>query len=261
MKKEKEPSIWTVIGLVAFIVFTWVALGLYASDRPEPGEFGDMFGAANALFAGLAFGMLIYANWLQRIELRLQRRELEQTRTTLEGQKEQLEAQNRTLQKQNFEDTFFQLLRLHNDIVGSIDIGKGERTTIGRDCFAAFYKQLQNAYVENLRERKEGVVAVQVRLSEVYSKFYQRYEHELGHYFRSLYNMVKFVKNSNVTDKRLYTNLVRAQLSSFELILIFYNCLSGLGQAKFKPLVIEFDLLKHLPTNRLLDPAHASLFH
>lgn len=103
-------------------------------------------------------------------------------------------------------------------------------------------------------------ISTLTRMNEVYEVFYKQHEAELGHYFRSLYNVVKFVKNSDVTDKRLYTNLVRAQLSSHELLLIFYNCLSGLGREKFKPLVKEFDLLKHLHTQILLDPTHASLF-
>lgn len=83
-----------------------------------------MFGGVNALFSGFAFAGVIYAIFLQKSELSLQRRELQYTRQELKGQKEQLENQNKTLQKQNFEETFFQLLRLHNDIVNSIDLVK-----------------------------------------------------------------------------------------------------------------------------------------
>ncbi|MDO9319550.1 MAG: hypothetical protein Q7V56_15315 [Gammaproteobacteria bacterium] len=50
------------------------------SDR---GTFGDMFGAVNTLFSGLAFAGVIYAIYLQSKELELQRMELELTRNEL----------------------------------------------------------------------------------------------------------------------------------------------------------------------------------
>ncbi len=50
---------------------------------PNRGMFGDMFGAVNALFSGLAFAGIIYAIFLQHRELELQRNELELTRKEL----------------------------------------------------------------------------------------------------------------------------------------------------------------------------------
>lgn len=52
-------------------------------DWQTRGQFGDVFGAVNALFSGLAFSGLIYAILLQREDLRLQRIELELTRKEL----------------------------------------------------------------------------------------------------------------------------------------------------------------------------------
>jgi hypothetical protein len=49
----------------------------------EPGTFGDMFGAVNALFSGLALAGVVCAILLQREELRLQREELALTRLEL----------------------------------------------------------------------------------------------------------------------------------------------------------------------------------
>ncbi len=47
------------------------------------GPFGDMFGAVNTLFSGMAFAGVIYAILLQRKELALQRAELRLTRGEL----------------------------------------------------------------------------------------------------------------------------------------------------------------------------------
>jgi hypothetical protein len=68
------------------------------------------------------------------------------------------------------------------------------------------------------------------------------------------------VKNSNVHDKHFYTNLVRAQLSSQELLLLFYNALSDFGNEKFKPLIEEFALLKTVPQNLLIDDTHHKFY-
>ena len=55
--------------------------------------------------------------------------------------------------------------------------------------------------------------------------------------------------------------LVRAQLSSDELFLLFYNCLSKVGLKKFKPLVEEFAMLQHVPRESLILPEHMELYN
>jgi hypothetical protein len=259
-EKHGGPSAGIGIVLFVAVVSIWWGMGWWASIQPDPGRYGDMFGSVNALFSGLAFAGLIYALLLQRLELRLQRQELAATRAELKGQREQMEAQNRTLRKQNFEGTFFQLLQLHNDIVNAIDLVRPEdgRITKGRDCFKVFFERLQNVFVARAEERSSDPPPKMLLIS--YMTFYHEHEAELGHYFRSLYNIVKFIANSDVDNKRLYTNLVRAQLSSYELLLIFYNCLSPLGRDKLKPLTVEFNLLKHLPSSMLMRPEHASFY-
>ncbi|WP_316752579.1 putative phage abortive infection protein [Pedobacter gandavensis] len=57
----------------------------------------------------------------------------------------------------------------------------------------------------------------------------------LGHYFRHLFLTVKFVVNQKVTlvsykEKMGYLQVLRAQLSNHEQILLFYNWLGGYGE-------------------------------
>lgn len=63
---------------MGYAIYRWLP------DWPTRGQFGDVFGAVNALFSGLAFAGLIYTVFLQREELGLQRRELELTRQELQ---------------------------------------------------------------------------------------------------------------------------------------------------------------------------------
>ncbi len=257
---KSTASYWPLVILLFTIAIIWFISGWFLYSRQDRGTFGDMFGAVNALFSGLAFATLIYTIFLQKSELQLQRQELVLTRTELEGQKVQLSAQNDVLKVQNFENTFFQLLRLLNDIINSIDLSDNQgRVTRGRDCLTSFYRRLAQTYAN---EKKVSVQQDELLLIQnVYDKFYEIHQTELGHYFRTLYNIIKFVRYSNVQDKHNYTNLVRAQLSSQELLLLFYNGLSKHGIEKFKPLIEEFALLKTVPQNLLLNKeSHTSLY-
>jgi hypothetical protein len=89
-----------------------------------------------------------------------------------------------------------------------------------------------------------------------YTQVYHAQQQQLAHYFRNLYHIIKFVKTSDMSDKRRYTSLVRAQLSAYELPVLFYNCLTPYGE-RFRPLVEEFGLLEHLDPQLLLNPSHA----
>lgn len=243
-----RPFWLTIFGVVLAWGLVWVFL-LPLEDR---GTIGDMFGVVNALFSGLAFAGIIFTVLLQSRELQLQRRELSLTRAELEGQRHQLEAQNETLRKESFEHTFFALLRLQNDILAGMDVRGADGASVrGRDCFRVFCKRLRGCYTEYVERHPES--AEGERINAAYLRFFDENQAELEHYFRSLYNTIKFVKLSAIKDQRFYTNLVRSQLSSYEVVLLFYSCLSDFGRAKFKPLVEEFALLEALPRALLID--------
>lgn len=78
---------------VIFVFVLWaLTFILFINGEKEwRGTFGDMFGAVNALFSGLAFVGLIITMIMQHEELKLQREELKQTNAELEGQKSLIE--------------------------------------------------------------------------------------------------------------------------------------------------------------------------
>lgn len=145
-----------ILWLLTFASFVW---GDYFHwiDVGDRGTFGDMFGGLNALFSGLAFVGIIFTIYMQRKEFELQREELGLTRETLESQRKELEVQNKTLKLQQFENTFFSMLRVHNDNVNSIDLVKSDSTrTKGRDCFRVLYRRLKNGYLPiKLKETRQ----------------------------------------------------------------------------------------------------------
>lgn len=84
MKENKNLAILSIAAVLLVIglwLFAYFSLrGREATDR---GTFGDMFGAVNALFSGLAFAGIIITIFLQSNELSLQRQELKETREEL----------------------------------------------------------------------------------------------------------------------------------------------------------------------------------
>jgi hypothetical protein len=175
--------------------------------------------------------------------------------------------------RQGFENKFFQLLRFHHDIVNAVETPRvgptlaSATTPSGRPAFHSLYNSFVAHY--DAEHNKNPQVAMDRLANEAYSSFFKLHQDSLGHYFRNLYHLIKFVDKSNVIDakeKQFYTHLVRAQMSSDELLLLFYNCWWSIGKEKFYPLVVKCALLKNMSQNdlvsrRLKHPAdHKSLY-
>lgn len=98
---------WHALAVVVVILLLWALNWFFASkyltDGNAQGQFGDQFGAVNALFSGLAFAGIIYSLFLQRHDLNLQREEMQKSRQEFE--------------KQNFNDVFFSLLKQQRDLM------------------------------------------------------------------------------------------------------------------------------------------------
>ncbi|MYC78883.1 hypothetical protein F4X10_24215 [Candidatus Poribacteria bacterium] len=237
-------SLLVVSILWRYMPFDWLS---YFFEIDKETQFGDRFEAINALFAGLAFAGVIFAIILQWLELGLQRQELKDTRAEIKGQKE-------TLQKQNFESSFFQLLSMHSEIVNSMKLPREDLS--GRECFGYLFQGLKNTLEIAIGQGRPKTEVFNATYEEEFFSVFQPY---VGHYFRHLYNVIKFVHEHEFFDekeskeKKRYTNLIRAQLSSDELGVLFYNCLSDRG-VKFKDLVENYALFEDMPSEVFIDP-------
>lgn len=242
-----------VMFLVVIGLYFYSFAGPLSTSQELWGQFGDYLGGTlNPLFTFLTLLAILFT-------IVLQARELHFSTTELRHSSQALRSQSHTLQIQQFENAFFQLLHLHNAIVNELDLReRGNRenvTSRGRDCFRVFVDRYkvhlkQESDTENIKS-----------LEKAYDTFYRDNQHEVGHYFRLLYNIVKFVDRAAITNKKFYTNLIRAQLSADELTLLFWNCLSQWGREKFKPLVERYALLKTLPERPYFTPRVRSYYN
>lgn len=99
-----------------------------------------------------------------------------------------------------------------------------------------------------------------------YIKYYGGHQFRLGHYYRHLYQTVKFIntsKNISYKEKYDYIKTLRAQLSTYEQAMLFLNSLSKMGNtweispevdAELKTLakhdfelITKYNLIKNLP--------------
>ncbi|EJT06818.1 putative phage abortive infection protein [Rhizobium sp. CCGE 510] len=244
------------VTVIVFVVAVVVAL-----MGGEAGQFGDFFGGTlNPLLTFLTFMGLLVTIVLQQAELR-------ETRDELIRSADALENQIKATDRQNFESTFFQMLTLHNTIVNSIDLDYSRRVSSdggeiirrsrerkGRDCFSQFFT--------NFKENYENAVGLseKERFQVAYDKFWSYRQQDLAHYYRYLYNVLRFVHESKgIEDRMPYVKLLRAQLSDFELVMLFYTALNKHG-INYWLYIHEYQLFDNLPESMLIDPSHVALY-
>jgi hypothetical protein len=94
MTISKKPSftVLLVAGIALWLISIPVVTGIYGKPTSAH-EFGDMFGAINALFSGLALAGIIYTIIIQREELRLTRDELKRAAEAQTNSAESLKKQ------------------------------------------------------------------------------------------------------------------------------------------------------------------------
>lgn len=219
----------------------------------ERGTYGDMYGALNTLFSGFAFVGIIISILMQNKEISMQRDDLKLQREEMEKQREEMELtrnevreQNSTMFLQRFENTFFKLVELHQNIVSGFQIEETNTFASntqhrGKECFTFFFNLIREKDVMNADE---------------YYDLYDNFQSILGVYFTSLYRILKYIKRQEKLtneEKYEYSSILRSNLSDDELWLVSVNCIIGHGKVKFMPLVIEFKFCKNINVSNYYD--------
>lgn len=252
IQPSKEDSRAILIGVAVFVLLIMVVTFFYAVthdwEKQHLGTLGDFLGGTlNPILTFLTFVGLIVTILFQQREL--PHAKSESTKMEVEREKDRLRAE-----RQQFEATFFQMLNYHNSIVNSIDVHRGSprEPLKGRECFKHFNDELKKNYhaVRNLDELQ--------RTKSAYEGLWGIFQKDLGHYFRFLYNLIRFVNQSRF-PKTKYIRIVRAQLSDFELVILFYNVIAT-DRTRFKEYIEFFTLFDNLPMGLLLNRDHAEYY-
>ena len=248
-KKTKKKLPWILISFGLFALFCIVSVFVYYkyiffdfkidSNVEHFGQFGDFIGGTlNPILAFLSFMALLYTIKIQTDELKLSREELEATREELKGsriaqeeQSESLKLQNEATKLQIFENTFFKLTELFLGTKNSLSfyIENEDKNISGYSAFNKIFKALKG--------------------SPNYDDFNEKFEFITGIYFGQIYQILKFINESDIQNKQRYVNIFRAQFTKNELEFLFYHCLGTIGKRRFKKLVEDYEFFEHIILN------------
>ena len=254
----------------------------FATQISDWGAVGDFFGGVlNPTFALLSLILIAYTlmqnkKALEQSEkaieqgtkaieqnekaLRVSNEELALTRDELANSATALQEQAKLLAVQSFETTFFNMLELHNNLIGKFNyIYDNSREAISRklriDFFTAGPARGIEPGISSLNRLLFAINNANIKVfnnssvTNTFSVFYKFENKEFGSYFRNLYQILKLIKSSfaDMSTQKKYSNILRAQLSNQELSLLLLNCLCPyVDNGQFRKLVIHFELLEHI---------------
>lgn len=227
-----------VLLLNLILRFEFLGLGTW-----KLGEFGDFFGGVlNPILTFLMFLGLLITIVIQKTELALARVEYSRTANALTEQSE-------SSKQQIIENTFFNMLKIHNENIESLKfnssilccaININDENTLGRAVFGSIV-----SWACSSKEPKKSL--------EQYSYLQENENHIVGHYFRGLFQILKSIDESQCSNihKLKYARILRAQLSTNELSILFFNCISSkVDSGQFKELLIKFKMLEHISLSK-----------
>lgn len=237
----KNNQVYWMIGFISllFMIAVLYLNYLYASalGKDYQGIFGDMFGASNALFTGLSFVGVIIAILLQRQDINNQRIDSK---------------------IQNFETIFFNMVNAHHQIVS--DLRSNSYTTKNGEKIFTYY------IAREVFKQHIGYLLLNVdddtdTFDLQYSRFHKDHGDNYGHYFKNLYQILRFVDHHKFsTDekedfkaKNKYIEIIWRQLSDSEIAMIFYHCAHSKMMPTFKDIIEKYTLLEDANDMLLFD--------
>jgi len=245
------------------IVLYFVGDFTYSSNMKieKIGQLGDTFNILTSLFTGLAFAGLL-------ISISLQKEELGEVKKEFKEQTKALESQQKEMVIQSFDNKFFQMLNLFNNIIDGLSYKRRNtsyataRTHIDYTQYGGINAPLPIPEEFHKYEKREVLIRIknifEKQLLENQNNFqlsfdYLNREHDttFKFYFINLYQILKYVDkqfDNDIESAKNYTNIVRAQLSKDELVLLFYNAIGVIpfSGKNYKILVEKYAFFEHL---------------
>lgn len=171
------------------------------------------------------------------------------------GQRKISQKQDKRQYSQQFESTLFNLLDQQRNILLNLkgNVPDGFDSTIQADgekyvflLRADLSKRLLELNYEPELLSDDNKNLLKVKVNDIYSLFFQEHSSQLGHYFRHLYHILKYIDDSQNEDKKKYTDLCQSQLNTDELYLCAINGISNFGRKKMLPLLDKYSFLENL---------------
>lgn len=227
---------WFLIIALLICSLPWILTNTWFSllDFNSTGEIGDTIGGIMGPFIAIAAaGLTFIAFWVQ-YKANIQQRH--------------------DIAIERFESNLFEMIHIQQEIINGLLIeelmySSEINTQRGRDVFQFVYETAKHKIWPG-DECRESTLKHALELSEDTKLVVASLERMwfLDHYYRHLYRIFKYIDdaNENIVDahkKYEYASIVRATLSQYELIMLFYN---GFCHQKFKGLIEKYAILNNL---------------
>lgn len=251
--------------LVLFSIIGWAkfspyiisyALNEQSITLEKAGAWGDSFAVLNTLFSGAAFiGLLITvihqkkSNNDQASQFKTQ---IESQTKQINEQSKQFESQNLSLLKNKFDVTFFEFLKFKTELRSALEYNPYDQSTAIRNHkylgTYSFDRAVEDVtfYIEELIDNnlEYSVDELNILMKEI---FYKKNDIIFSIYFRTLYRYFKLIYDAEYLtnqEKVDYGNIIRAQLSGTEVLIIGMNGLNS-NSGDLHKYITEYRLLKY----------------
>lgn len=233
---------WFLLIVLVICCLPWAFTREWLVDFSDTGEIGDTIGGIMGPFIAIAAaGLTFIAFWVQ-YKANIQQRH--------------------DIAIERFESNLFEMIHIQQEIINGLkmeSVGERENRVIatGRDVFQCLYEilvvrmDLDNVNspqtLKRLLEMSDDAKIKMGSLNELWC---------LDHYYRHLYRIIKYIDNANYmidrNKKYEYAAIVRATLSPYELVMLYYN---GFSHPKFKELIEQYAVLNNIRCDLLASPA------
>ena len=241
-----DKGFWKSFGwflLIALVICSlpWIlATHSLCIDFTDTGQIGDTIGGIMGPFVAIAAAVLTFIAFWVQYKANIQQRH--------------------DIAIERFESSVFELLHLQQEITSNLEIGVETGQTVvmkhGRDVFKTVYQEIKTKYFF-----KDGsdvcTLKKALQMNDELKLLIPTMRHLCfwDHYYRHLYRIFKYiddVDSSTVSQskKKEFASIVRATLSAYELVMLYYN---GLSHPKFKKLIEKYAILNNLQWNLLAD--------
>lgn len=202
--KVSKSLIWVAIVLIGLsFLLPYVFTHWSVIDFSNTGQIGDTIGGIMNPFIGIAGVAAMFAAFYMQAK----------ANKLITDQ----------FEKAQFENQFFELLKIHKENSNAI-----ERSTFnGSHGFEGLVNEIHSQY-----NTRRGINLSKTN-EEIFKDAYRAgWRDKFGHYFRHLFLIVKFVTSKEegnfltYEQVRFYLRILRASLSTYEQIFLYYNWLS-----------------------------------
>lgn len=267
---ETVAIFMVIAGLLAILLVGSVAgFSSFLDETKDILDYSEFIGGLVGSLWSLAGVLLFYAS------LGSQKDELESQKDLLVKQIDEIVKQTEESRKQNVmakeskdEQTFFQLLGFHNEIIASIlletsemDFSSGQtvtKTIRGRRSFVEYYDIYKRFFQESsemMMSNSTDSESMKKVIEQSYGQFSEEYQADLGHYFRNLYNILVFIDGLPEKNRSFFLSLLFAQLSNYEMALLFFHGLKAKNEY-YKELLEKYQVLETVPNDEITSMAY-----